>query len=127
MNSWSIIARLGFEPEIKFTAKGEPMLNIKVALDTGWGDNKKTLWVKCTGFGKRFETVGGLLAKGSQVGITGEITGDHWIDKSGVKVPQLELRISDITLIGKKTEGGATAPTQKASNNLDEMPDDLPF
>ncbi len=130
MNSWNMIGRLGKEPELKFSGKGEPILGFTLALDTGWGDNKKTLWVKCTGFGKRFEKLAEMISKGSQVGVSGEITSDHWVGKDGNKVPQLEVRINDITLLQGRSGESNSAPRQskpESSGDFADMTEDVPF
>ena len=124
MNVWNFIGRLGGDPEVKFSGKGDPILGFKMAVDTGWGDNKKTLWIKCTGFGKRFEKLGEMISKGSQIGVTGEITSDHWVGKDGGKVPQLEVRVSEITLL----QGRAASSNQAPNKQPFEAPtDDIPF
>lgn len=130
MNNWNITGRLAADAEVKFSGNGDPIVGFRVAVDAGFGDKKTTLWVRCTGFGKRFEKLAAYLTKGGLIAVNGEITGDHWVGKDGSKNPQLELRVSDITLLGGKSDApakpaAAGKPQGKPAPEFDEQ--DIPF
>jgi single-strand DNA-binding protein len=63
-------------------------------------------------FGKRADAVSQYLLKGQQVGVVGEISMREWDDRQGQKRTSLEVRVSDLTLLGKRGESGSGAPSQ---------------
>jgi single-strand DNA-binding protein len=105
-------------------------------LTSGYGDKAVTTWLNCSLWGKRAETLAPMLLKGTQIAITGELTNRSYADKSGVNKFSLELRVNDITLLGKK-QSEPSAPReqsksngyqpQKADVSFDEMDSSIPF
>ena len=69
----TITGRLGRDPEIKSTERGTPLLRFSMASDHGWGDRKSTTWVGCTLFGRRAESMGKILRKGSYITVRGAV------------------------------------------------------
>ena len=45
-----------------------------------------------------------MLLKGTRIGITGELTNRPYTDKQGIEKYSLELRVSDVTLLGSKSD-----------------------
>jgi single-stranded DNA-binding protein len=82
-------------------------------------------------FGKRAETLAPMLTKGTKIGITGELTNRPYADKSGVEKHSLEVRVSDVTLLGKKSESKdehvGTQRQDMQSNDPMNFDDDIPF
>lgn len=48
MNVFSFTGRLGRDVDTRYTTNGTPVASFTAANDVGFGDNKKTQWVKCT-------------------------------------------------------------------------------
>jgi single-stranded DNA-binding protein len=67
-----------------------------------------------------------MLLKGTQIGVTGEISQRQYKAKDGTEKSSLECRVSDVTLLGGKSEGGATKPAAKA-DPMDDVESDIPF
>ncbi len=115
-NQCNFIANIGRDCEVRHTQSGTAVASFPVAIESGYGDNKVTSWVRCTIFGKRAE--GGLvqyLVKGQQVSVTGEIKLNQYTDKEGAEKSSLDLNVSDIALIGGKkgsTERRAPEPKE---------------
>jgi len=76
-----------------------------VAVKAGYGDKANTFWTRCSMFGKRGEAVAPFLTKGQQVGVVGELNAREWTDRDGNKRTSIEVRVNDLTLLGKR-EGG---------------------
>jgi single-strand DNA-binding protein len=93
-------------------------------LTSGYGDKAVTTWLNCSLWGKRAETLAPMLLKGTQIAITGELTNRSYADKSGVNKFSLELRVNDITLLGKK-QSEPSAPREHqnlmATNHKKQM------
>jgi single-strand DNA-binding protein len=107
------------------TVGGQFVANFSVALTSGYGDKKQTIWVECAYWGKGAEAVAAYLIKGSKVAISGEI--GHKDEKEyGWKIT---CRVHSVTLVGTKPESSA-APVQAAkaaAPQSDSVADDIPF
>lgn len=135
MNNCTFSGRLGRNAEQRYTPSGVAVLSFPLAVDLGWGDNKRTLWIRCNLWGKRAE--GRLvdhLAKGAQVVVSGEIDLREYEKRDGTKGHSLELRVAGIDLVGgrqaKNTAGAdQTAQEPRSGNPItgDDFDDDIPF
>jgi len=129
MNVLNAIGNVGKDAEIRHTAGGDAIAQFSFALTSGYGDKQVTTWLNCNLWGKRAETLAPMLLKGTRIGITGELTNRPYQDKSGNEKYSLELRVSDITLLGKK-DGESVSVQPKTSktndNNFDDS-DSIPF
>jgi len=118
MNKFILTGNLGGDNEMKYLPNGDALCEFSVGVKSGFGDKEKTLWVKCSMFGKR--AAGQLpqyLMKGTKVCISGELSMDEW-EKDGVKNKMLKLRVEDLDLIGDKKEGQTAPMGQPAQNSL---------
>lgn len=87
-------------------------------------------------FGKRGESVLPYLNKGQLVGVSGEMAAREWQDKEGQKRTSIEVRVNDLTLLGK-SDGAPQPASQPApqrsaqaappSRGGDDLGDDIPF
>lgn len=137
MNVFTATGNIGRDAETRHTPSGTAVASFSLAVSSGYGDNKKTTWVRCALFGKRAE--GGLiqyLTKGTQVAVTGELSLNEY-EKDGQTRSSLDLRVSEVDLIGGKTQNGSNAsqtpqpaasnagPDYGAGNDYDDQ--DFPF
>jgi single-strand DNA-binding protein len=136
MNSVNIIGRLGRDPELKYTPSGKAVCELNLAVDDGWGENKKTAWIGCVLWDKKAELAAQHLHKGDQVGITGRLTQDSWDDKeTGKKQTKTKVTAEAMHFIGGKKEGQTErSPTQERTRPArpedlitDDPEDDIPF
>jgi len=104
MISLSIIGRVGKDAATKTVGNNRLVTAWSVAVNVGWGDNKETLWFDCTMWGERGEKVGGHIAKGDQIGVTGSLSTREHDGKTYLKID-----VQDVTLIGGKREGGESS------------------
>lgn len=134
MNIFTFTGNLGKDCEVKATPSGVAVCTFSVAVKTGYGDKAKTIWPRCTIFGKRAE--GGLpqyLVKGAQVCISGELSLDEWQDQQGIKQKSLSVNVREIDLIGGKQSAAVSPPSvaqPTAQGNFqapDNFDDDIPF
>ena len=133
MNCLNAIGRVAQDPELRQTPDGTPVLGLRLAVDAGYGQNKSTLWMDGSLFGKRAEALAPYISKGDQIGINGELSMDNWIDREGRERQTLRLRISEVTLISNKSEQQTaadntanSAPSQPDSGG-GSFEDDIPF
>lgn len=152
MNSWNFTGNLGKDAEQRFTQNGDSVVTFSVAVTSGYGDRQHTTWTQCQLWGKRGDSLLPYLNKGQQVGACGEVTLREWEDSNGVKRQALEVRVSDLTLLGKRDGNSAEQSSHSPqgqqrnsyanangraqqqrpappppSGNLADMDDDIPF
>jgi single-strand DNA-binding protein len=144
MNQLNAIGNIGQSAELRFLPDSTPVAQFSFALQAGYGDKQVTTWLRCSIFGKRAETLSPMLTKGTRIGITGELTNRPYTDKQGQEKYSLELRVSDVTLLGAKSDAIKNAvenlsESQKAllkekieqsdgvKEAFDNFEDDIPF
>lgn len=119
MGVYATIGRLGRDAETRFTQGGTPVANFAMAVDVGFGDNKSTLWLDCSLWGKRAE--GGVvqyLTKGQQVYVTGEIGTREYKKGNGEPGFAVTLRVDDLKLAGQASQqGGQNQTPQQGHSN----------
>ena len=135
MNVFSFTGNIGKEAEIRHTANGDAVTGFNVAVKSGYGQNEKTVWVKCSLFGKRGEAVAPYLLKGQQVAVSGELSVQEWTNKEGEKVTDIAVRANDVTLVGGKKDVASgnkdrtsdVAPNGNKPKFSDDDADSIPF
>ncbi|MDR9499174.1 MAG: single-stranded DNA-binding protein [Hydrogenovibrio sp.] len=88
VNKAIIVGTLGRDPEVKYSANGNPIANLSVATSEQWNDRnsgerqEKTEWHRVVIFGKLAEIAGQYLTKGSQVYLEGKLQTRKWQDQN---------------------------------------------
>jgi single-strand DNA-binding protein len=95
------VGRIGKDAELRQT-KGETVVsNFSLAVEVGWGERKKTLWLDCTLWGKQAETLTQYLTKGKTIAVLGELDVRAWTSKSDDDVhASIQVNVSEVTLCG---------------------------
>ncbi|MHB1799330.1 MAG: single-stranded DNA-binding protein [Vulcanimicrobiaceae bacterium] len=125
MINFSDTGRIGRDAVTR-EAGGKPVTNFALAVDSGYGDRKQTLWFDCSAWGERYTKLAPYLLKGSQVQVAGELgTREHEGNT------YFTLRVADVRLVGQKPETTA-APKPKpapvkapATDGFED--DDIPY
>lgn len=128
MNNWNFTGNLGNDCESRYLPNGDAIVSFSVGVKSGYGEKASTTWARCSMFGKRGESVAPYLTKGQLVGIVGELSAREWTNKDGATKTSIEVRVSDLTLLGKK-DASAPAPArqkQAAPAPADDF-SDIPF
>lgn len=137
MNNWTIAGRIGRDAEVRHTPGGQVVCNFSVALDEGYGDQKKTLWVSCAGWGERFEKLAPYLLKGTPLTVSGRASARVFTPRGGEARADLVLTVDKVTLQGRgrgesdapaAREPAAGAPVSAgAAASAEDLDDDIPF
>ena len=126
-NSFNFVGTIGRDAEVKHLSSGSAVLTVTVANNVGYGEKQKTNWVRVTLFGKRAEgNLSGLLIKGQQVFVSGELILNEYQTKDGSTKSNLEVNANIIDLVGGKREQAAVAKPKPVSA-VDDFNDDIPF
>lgn len=132
MNSWNFTGNVGKANDLKYTDSNDAVLSFSVAVRSGFGKSENTVWVNCSLWGKRAESLAPYIVKGASVAVSGEVNNRAWANKDGVQQMSLEARVNDLTLIGGKQDSDARqlAKAQPGTNvqsaDFDDS-DSIPF
>ena len=133
MNNVQLIGRLTKDPDLKYTSGKDPMAvaRFNLAVDDGYGENKRTSFIPIVVFGKQAESCETYLKKGSQAAVTGRIqTGSY--EKDGRTIYTTDVvanRVEFLNSVKAKSNDDV-----KPADDGDETPegfmaglDDIPF
>ena len=140
MNNWNFTGHCAADAETRYSKSGDAIVSFSVAVKSGFGDKATTTWARCSMFGNRGTAVSEFLTKGQLVGVCGEVTLREYEKKDGSKGASLEVRVNDLTLLGKRDSDAqhsaprpAAAPTRPQQSGSsqggfgDFGDDDVPF
>lgn len=131
MNSYNAIGRVGKDDaKLRHTQNGDPVAGWSLAVDSGYGEKKQTLWLDCSLWGKRAEKVSEYITRGSQLGVSGELGTREHDGKT-----YLTLKVAEVSLIGGKADGTQRSERPAARQERGPAPapdpdfsdDDIPF
>ena len=120
------MARIGNDPEVRFTADGKALMDLSLAFSYGRkvGGKQPTQWVSGTLWGDRCEKLKPYLTKGQLIFV--QMTEPHIEEfkrKDGTGGVSLRARIGELEFAGSKPE--RQEPAKRGS--FDDLPDDIPF
>jgi single-strand DNA-binding protein len=129
MNQGQFAGFLGRDAETK-QIKDTTVTNFSVAVSTGWGDKKSTLWVSCALWGERGQKLEQYLTKGTAVSVAGDVDVRAYSAKDGSPKAEITCNVQRLTLQGsrgERSEQAATAAKPAAAATDDEFGDQIPF
>lgn len=128
----TIAGRVGKDAVTRSTQSGDQVTGFTVAVDEGYGDNKRTLWFDVSMWGKRGVGVAPYLTKGANVTVTGELSTREHEGKT-----YLTIRETGLALQGGKRDASPASDNRGApsgnygsslgGNSDMGLDDDLPF
>ena len=120
----TIIGRLGRDPEIKQTKSGSDMCSMTVAVESGFGNNKKITWCRVSAFGKNAENSAKYLKKGSLICATGDLAVNEFKGKDGTTKQSLDITADKIVFLsgrqGQTSNGGQSEPQDQTDAHNDD-------
>ena len=125
MNNATFAGRIGCDAELRHTQNGDQVVSFSLAVDEYAGKNeRRTLWVDCSMWGKRAESLAQYLVKGASVAVSGQV-GIRTYESRGETRPVLTLRVSELTLMGGKSDGGKQDGGQRTQRQAQPAVDDF--
>ena len=118
LNTFVGIGRLTRDPDVRYNPNTQvAVARFTIAIDSGYGDNKRTDFPSIVVFGKMAEVVEKYLKKGSQVAVQGRLqTGSY--EKDGVRHYTTDIIASNIEFLGK--------PKQDSNDSSNREQSDIP-
>lgn len=121
LNSFSFTGRLTSDASFRTLASGKGILTANVAVNTGYGDYKKTLFIKVQQWGDSGNNVVQYLKKGNLVAGTGEMSRSEWDSSDGIKHVDFVVDVRAIQMLVSKKDN----EQRTTAENIDT--EDIPF
>jgi single-strand DNA-binding protein len=142
LNKIMLIGNVGTDPEMRFTANGNPVTSFRVATSrvytTSEGERRQeTEWFTVVAWKKQAESCNQFLTKGQRVYVEGSLRTRSWEGRDGQKRVTAEVianrvlfldRQAAAPLPGEEIPVEAPAETPAETTEGEEVePEDLPF
>jgi len=127
LNSVQFIGNLGRAPELRYTAGGQAVVNLRLAVTTGFGDSQRTDWFTLVAWEKLAEACNQYLSKGSRIFVAGRLQIRQWQGDDGQTRYATEVVARQVIFLDRPDSGrsnGASAPDE---GEMPEGADDIPF
>lgn len=127
LNKVMVIGRLGTEPEMRYTASGNPVVTFRVAASRQWKDSsgdlrEETEWFSVVTWNKLAEICHQHLRKHARVYLEGRLQTRSWEDQqTGQTRYKTEVVASDMILLESRAPREGSAPPA-ASHDDDLRP-----
>lgn len=113
VNKVILIGNLGADPEIRYTASGTAVANLRLATSEAWKDKQsgdmqeRTEWHRLVVFGRTAEVAGEYLKKGGKIYIEGRLRTNKWQGQDGQDRYTTEVVVNEMQMLDSR--GGGTA------------------
>ena len=123
----TLAGNIGKDAVFKQTQGGTDICSFGVGVTVGYGENKSTVWVDVTKWGKGAQGLANILRKGSRVTVSGELSTREHNGKT-----YLQCRADHVTIMGtpqghrRETDRDDTQ-AQVGGGGYDDLDDAVPF
>ncbi|MFB5313051.1 single-stranded DNA-binding protein [Enterococcus gallinarum] len=119
MNTVNLIGRLVRDNELKYTKSGKAVATNTIALDDGWGDNKRSYFIPIVVWEKQAESLANYTRKGSKISVIGKLTSRSYETQDGQKRTVVEVvanQYGGIEFLDTKNSSGGVTNSQTTNN-----------
>jgi single-strand DNA-binding protein len=126
MNKVMMHGRLAKDVDLRTTTTGKSVASFTIAVDSGYGENRKADFFPCVAWGKTAELMSKHFSKGKEILIAdGRLQNRSYDANDGSKRYVTEIIVNEVEFCGSKPDSGKKAPNDFAGQ---EVPaDDIPF
>ena len=135
INKVILVGNVGQDPEIRSTAGGTRVANMRMATnerrrdrDGNWSDH--TEWHTVVVWGRLVDVVEQYVNKGRQLYIEGVLRTRSWEGQDGQKRSTTEVHVRELKLLGGRGVSDASAPREDygaVAQGFPDDADDVPF
>ena len=109
MNKIIIIGNLGRDPEMRYSASGNPMTSFSMASNRSYtaasGERREeTEWFNCTAFGRLADICNQYLTRGQQVYVEGRLTTRQYDRRDGTQGFSLDVNVTEMQMLGRRDD-----------------------
>jgi len=137
LNNVTLIGRLVADPELRYTQKGAPVCDFRIACSQRYKNREsgewqeETLFINIVAWRRQAETANDFLKKGSSVLVEGKLRSRQWETTNGEKRTTIEVvarRVQFLDMLQRDTddsESGSTVVTESETKQSDDI--ETPF
>lgn len=125
INKVILMGRLTRDPEMRHTNSGTPVTTFSIAIDNGYGDNKRTDFVNCLAWNKTAEFVTKYFTKGKMIIVIGRISTRSWETQDGKRAYATEVIANEVNFGESKTSPQLNTPQTAAQPPMQDDDDDF--
>lgn len=126
LNKVTLIGRLTADPELRFTSSGTAVCSFTLAVDSGYGDYKRTDFFNVVVWAKSGEHCAKYLSKGKLACVDGRLQIRPYENKDNEKRYATEIVANEVIFLSPKEQGKQTQAEDDFVYS-GEPSDDLPF
>jgi len=120
INNYTFTGRLCADAQFRTLATGKGVLNMNVAVNSGYGEYKRTLFIKVQQWGDSGKNIQPYLKKGVLIGGAGELSRNEWVaNTTGEKHVDFVIDVRSVQLLSSTTTNNA-ADSPLPDNQEDE-------
>jgi len=120
LNKVILVGRLTRDPEVRYTQTGKAVASFSVAVDTGYGENKRADFIPIVVWDKLAEVCGNNLTKGRRILVEGRLQISEY-EKDGQKRRSAEVVAQNIEFLDTKASVQASTPQKDSKDHAGSM------
>lgn len=126
INQFTFTGHLASDAAVRNTSTGKQVLTFTVAVNTGFGQYAKTLFIKVQQWGAKSANLVPYLKKGTLIGASGELSTTEWTSQQTGEVHNdLVVTVFSFNLLGG-SKRDATPSDERSAGSKDSR-DDVQF
>lgn len=123
LNNCTFTGRLIAQAVQKQLPTGTGLIEFSIANNTGFGNNKKTLFLKVNLWGKAGQSVFPYLYKGKNIAVSGSLSLNTWTGQDGLEHSQVVLDCNQVVLLADSGSNGSYMSSVGTANENNTIPD----
>lgn len=129
MNVVNLIGNITKEVELRVTPSGTQVAKFTLAINSGYGDKKKTDFINCVAFNKSAENIAQYTGKGSKLAVEGHISTGSYDNKEGKKVYTFDIMVDRFHFLDSKKDKQEDVfqPTNDNPFEDEDLENSIPF
>lgn len=120
LNRFVATGRLTADATVRTLASGKSVMTMNAAINTGYGEYKKTLFVKVQQWGDNTKNVVEYLKKGTLIGIDGELSRSEWTSQEGKQYVDFVVDVRSVQILSSKKPDTSFAGTDSKPADEDD-------
>ena len=128
INKVELLGRVGNDPEMRYTASGIAVTQLRLATDRGRKNGEDaTDWHTVVVWDKIGEAVAQYVEKGQRLYVAGRLVQSSWEGEDGQRRYRTEIHAQDVVFLDSSRNGNGGGNGSYANADANAQDDDLPF
>ena len=117
INKVELLGRVGADPEMKYTASGIAVTQLRLATDrVRKGGGSETDWHSVVVWDKLADAVAQYVEKGQRIYVAGRLAQNSWTGDDGQRRYRTEIHAQDVVFLDSSRNGGGNGSGSHVNN-----------